>query len=300
MQDHPRAGYFISIGAALCWALTGPGVKFVQDNFALAPIALAFWRVVITSVTLLLGLWLVRPDLLRVNREQLKLLLLSGVIGIGIYQTAFVYSIKLNGAAIGIVLVYVYPVFVALGSYLFLKERLTGYQLIAMLISLLGCALIVQLYDPTALLRNPLGALVGLASALLQALYTLLSRQLALTTGANTHPVTTLTYPFVFGGCTLLLIALLSARQPVFTQMNWSAIPAIAVLALGPTMTGYALFNWALSKLSGRIVSLIVIAEVPLAALIGVFFLHESLSAVQVMGIGLVLAGIALPSIQSK
>ena len=65
-------------------------------------------------------------------------------------------------------------------------------------------------------------------------------------------------------------------------------------------MTGYALFNWALSKLSGRIVSLIVIAEVPLAALIGVFFLHESLSAVQVMGIGLVLAGIALPSIQSK
>ena len=106
MQDHPRAGYFISIGAALCWALTGPGVKFVQDNFALAPIALAFWRVVITSVTLLLGLWLVRPDLLRVNREQLKLLLFSGVIGIGIYQTAFVYSIKLNGAAIGIVLVY--------------------------------------------------------------------------------------------------------------------------------------------------------------------------------------------------
>ena len=300
MQDHPRTGYFVSIGAALCWALTGPGVKFVQDNFALAPIALAFWRVVITSMTLLLGLWLVRPDLLRVNREQLKLLLFSGVIGIGIYQTAFVYSIKLNGAAIGIVLVYVYPVFVALGSYLFLKERLTGYQLIAMLISLLGCALIVQLYDPTALLQNPLGALVGLASALLQALYTLLSRQLALTTGANTHPITTLTYTFVFGGCTLLLIALLSARQPVFIQMNWSAIPAITVLALGPTMTGYALFNWALSKLSGRIVSLIVIAEVPLAALIGVFFLHESLSVMQVVGIALVLVGIAFPSLKSK
>ena len=72
-------------------------------------------------------------------------------------------------------------------------------------------------------------------------------------------------------------------------------MPMITALALGPTLLGYPLFNWALNKLSGRVVSLIVIAEVLLAALIGVLFLKESLDVWQ--GIGLVMVGIVFPSL---
>ncbi len=290
-----NSGYLISIGAAVCWALTGPGVAFIQSNFALQAAALAFWRVAITSVVLLVGLGVFRPALLRINRQQCKWLALSGIIGIGIYQTVFVTSIRLNGAAIGIVLVYLYPVFVALGSRIFLKETLTLNQIVAMFISVIGCALIVQLYNPALLLKHPLGAVLGIGSAILQAAYTLLNRRISVHT--PTHPITMLVYTFVFGGCTMLLYVLVGARAATFETMDWTALPTIAALALGPTMTGYAMFNWALSKLSGRIVSLIVIAEVPLAAIIGVVFLKETLNLWQALGIGLVLFGIIFPSL---
>jgi drug/metabolite transporter (DMT)-like permease len=152
----------------------------------------------------------------------------------------------------------------------------------------------VRAYDPALLQLNPWGAVLGVLSAITQAAYTLLNRRLA--QSANTHWVTTLTYTFVFGCITLLGLMLIGARAESFSVPS-SAFPWIAALALGPTIGGYGFFNWALSKLSGRIVSLIVITEAPIAALIGVTFLNENLEALQWFGIALILIAIVLPSV---
>ena len=292
-----RSGYLISLLAALTWSLTGPGVKLIQDRFSLEPLALAFWRILFMAVTLGIGLLIFRPRLLKINREQLRGLLLSGIVGIGIYQTLFVYSIKLNGAAVGIVLVYIFPTLVTFGSWLFFKERVSALQWLALALSLMGCALLVRIYDPAMLRLNPWGAVLGVLSAVAQAAYTLLNRRLS--QNANTHWVTTITYTFVFGCITLFVFVLLGARTETFS-VSTSALPWIAALALGPTLGGYGFFNWALSKLSGRIVSLIVITEAPIASLIGVFFLHETLEALQVLGIAFILIAIVLPGLISQ
>lgn len=293
MHTTPRTSYLISLLAALSWSLTGPGVKLIQDQFNLEPISLAFWRILIMSAALVIGLLIFKPSLLKINREQLRGLLLSGIMGIGIYQTIFVYSIKLNGAAVGIVLVYIFPTLVTFGSWVLFKEKITALQIIALAISLIGCALLVRVYDPALLRLNPWGALLGVLSAIAQAAYTLLNRRLL--QNANTHWVTTLTYTFVFGAATLLVFVLMGARVATFS-VTPAAFPWIAALALGPTLGGYGFFNWALSKLSGRVVSLIVITEAPIASVIGVFFLHETLEPLQILGIAFILVAIVLPS----
>ncbi len=293
-----RSGYLISLFAALSWSLTGPGVKLIQDRFSLEPLSLAFWRILFMTTALVIGLLIFRPSLLKINSEQLRGLLLSGIVGIGIYQTLFVYSIKQNGAAVGIVLVYIFPTLVTFGSWLLFKERVSTVQWVALAISLMGCALLVRAYDPAMLQLNPWGAALGLLSAIAQATYTLLNRRLS--QSANTHWVTTLTYTFVFGCLTLLAFVLMGARAETFSFVPSTAFPWIAALALGPTVGGYGFFNWALSKLSGRIVSLIVIAEAPIAALLGVFFLNEILEGLQVLGIALILIAIVLPGLATQ
>ena len=197
----------------------------------------------------------------------------------------------------GIVLVYIFPTWVTFGSWLLFKERVSAVQWLALAVSLMGCALLVRVYDPTMLQLNPWGAVLGLLSAIAQAAYTLLNRRLS--QSANTHWVATLTYTFVFGSITLFVLVLIGARAETFSVPS-SAFPWIAALALGPTVGGYGFFNWALSKLSGRIVSLIVIAEAPIAALLGVFFLGEVLEPLQVLGMALILIAIVLPGLHQR
>jgi drug/metabolite transporter (DMT)-like permease len=283
--------------AALVWSLTGPGIKYVADYFTMPALMLAFWRVFIIALFLLIVLLLFKRSLLKATCRDAKALLISGVIGIGIYQVFLVESVARNGAAVGIVLVYIFPVFVTLGSWLFFKEPLRGTQIRALVISLMGCVLLVRAYDPATLRLNPWGAVLGVLSALAHATYTLLSQRASRT--ANIHPATTLVYAFGAGAVVLLALVaglgVMGSRQvdisPTPQTMAW-----VTALALGPTLGGYALFNLALSKIPSRLVSLIVISEVPLAALLGVALLGEKLEALQVLGIGLVLVGIALPN----
>ena len=292
-----NSGYLISLLAALTWSLTGPGVKLVNDIFHFHPLSLAFWRVIFIACALLIAIALFKRSLLQVTTRQLRWLALAGVIGIGIYQAIFVYSIALNGAAVGIVLVYVFPVFVTLGSWLFFREPLGLNQIIALVISVLGCALLVRAYDPAVFQLNAWGAVIGLLSALAHATYTLISRHMS--SIGNTHPATTLTYTFGFGLLTLTVLVLIAARSATFA-VNPQALPAVALLALGPTLGGYILFNLALTRLPSPIVSLIVVAEAPIAALIGVLFLGEHLEMWQVAGIGLILVAIVLPTVLNR
>lgn len=306
-------GYLISFLAAITWSLTGPGVKYVNDVFHFHPLSLAFWRVVFIAGALLIGVTLIKRSLLRVTAQQLRWLALAGIIGIGIYQAIFVYSISLNGAAVGIVLVYVFPVFVTLGSWLFFKERMGVSQIIALIISVMGCALLVRAYDPAVFQLNAWGALVGLLSALAHATYTLISRHMSSIHNtdsnaagnavgdsvSNTSPATTLTYTFGFGFLTLAVLVLVAAREATFA-INPNALPAVAVLSLGPTLGGYVLFNLALTKLPSPIVSLIVVAEAPIATIIGVGFMGEHLEPLQVVGIALILVAIVLPSLLNR
>jgi drug/metabolite transporter (DMT)-like permease len=57
--------------ATACWATSGLFVKLILAKYDVSALALAFWRDLSTFVVLLVGLLLLRPTWLRVNREDL-------------------------------------------------------------------------------------------------------------------------------------------------------------------------------------------------------------------------------------
>ena len=267
MRREIRTGYLLTIFAAVVWAATSPAIKYLLDTLHVPALAIAFWRDAFMAAACALVLLAVRPSLLRVSWRDLRGLALVGAISIGIYHALWVFSVALNGAAVAVVLIYTFPTFVTIGAGLLFGERIRWPQIAALALALLGCALLVRAYDPAVFQVSWLGTLVGLSTGITHAGYVLYSQRSV----ESRSPWTSMTYTMLFGSIMLL------------------------VLALGPTLGGYALFTLALRYIPGRLASLAVMIEAPVSVLLAVIFLGERLEWPQLLGIALILGAVGLP-----
>lgn len=291
----PRAGYVLSVAAPLIWATTGVLIKYLLDLGA-PRLAIAFWRDAAIALACLAGLLALRPRGLRVSWRDLRGFAAIGAISVGLYHALWVTSIDLNGAAVATVLIYTFPTFVTLGAWLLFGERIRRPQIVALVLALLGCALVVRAYDLEVLRVSWLGALVGLSTGMTHAGYVLFSQR-----AVQSHsPWVSLAYTMLFGALALLVMNLALAPRQLFAVGD-SALPWLVLfaLALGPTLGGYALFTAALRHIPGRIASLIAIVEAPASALLAALFLGERMEWPQLLGLALILGAIGLPRLMS-
>ncbi len=296
MRTATQKGYALSLLAALAWAGTAPGLAYLLKTYAVPSLTLALWRDIFATAACLLGLTLLRPALLRVRREDLGWLALTGVISIGVYHALWLWSVLLNGAAVAVVLIYLYPAFVTIGGKLLFGERVGRAHSAGIALAVIGCALVVRVYDPAVFRLNWLGAAIGVLTAITHSVYVLSSQRAV----SSYSPWTTLTYTMLFGSLTLAVMALLIAPTQLLaigtTPTPWLIA---AGLAIGPTLGGYALFTMALKHIPGRTAGLIAVIEAPIGTLIAVVLLGERLEWQQVAGIALILGAIALPQLGS-
>jgi drug/metabolite transporter (DMT)-like permease len=306
MQRETRTGYLITITAAIVWASTSPGIKYLIEAQHVPALAIAFWRDAFIALVCFAGLFAFRPALLRVNWRDLRGMAIIGAISIGIYHALWVFSIVLNGAAIAVVMIYTFPTFVTLGAWLLFGERIRWPQVLALTIALLGCALLVRAYDPQVLRVSWLGTLVGLGTGLAHAGYVLFSQRAVETKS----PWTSLAYTMLFGALALLALWLASGAlgfvdaaqtNDVVRAVGERATPwlALLALALGPTLGGYALFTIALRYIPGRVASIVVMIEAPASVLLSVALLGEHLEWPQIIGMAFILLGACLPALIS-
>jgi drug/metabolite transporter (DMT)-like permease len=297
MQKQVRAGYTLTALAAISWASTGPGIKYLLDTYHVPELTVAFWRDACIAIVCLLVHRVFSPSLLQVNRRELRAFALTGAVAIGIYHALWVLSIALNGAAVAIVLIYTFPTFVTLGSWLFFRERLHWQQVLALAVSLVGCVLLVRAYDPAVLQVSWLGILVGLGTGLTHAIYVLFSQHSV----QSRSPWTSLTYTMLFGSLTLLLMSLI-IRPADIVAVGTAPEPWLLLLALGlgPTLGGYAFFTMALRFIPASRASLVSILEAPVGALLSLLLLREHLELAQIIGIALILGAIVLPSLIAR
>lgn len=296
MPPRARTGYALGVAAAFVWAATSPGLSYLLTNYAIPPLTLAFWRDAMIALVCGAALLALRPGWLRISRRDLRGFATMGAISIGIYHAIFVSSVALNGAALAIVLIYTYPAFVTLGAWLIFKERIGAQQIVALVLAFAGCVLVVRAYDPALLRGSWFGTLVGLASAATHAGYVLFNQRAV----TRHSPWVALTLTMFFGALTLLALTLLISGPASLGAVGPGLWPWLLMLglALGPTLGGYALFTIALRHIPGRIASLIVVLEVPIATLLAVALLGERLVWPQVAGMLLVLLAAGLPGLR--
>jgi drug/metabolite transporter (DMT)-like permease len=291
-------GYTVAFISAVILSTTAIFIRFLTQDYHLPALVLAIWREIIVTLTMLVILGLFKPALLRVDRRHLRFLILYG-LALAIFNSLWTLSVSLNGAAVSTVLAYCSPAFTALLGWWLLKERLDWSKLLAVGLCLGGCVLISGALDLAAWGVNLLGIVTGILSGLLYAVYSLMGRS-ASQRGLN--PWTTLLYTFGFAAVFLLAFNLLgqgslpgAIKRPAdFLWLGTSASGwgLLLLLAVGPTLAGYGMYNVSLTLLPSSVANLIVSLEPAFTAVTAYFLLGERLSWVQVGGSLMILSGV--------
>jgi DME family drug/metabolite transporter len=298
----PWVGTIVVLGAGSLFATSGVLIKHLVQGYGLQPLTVAAARIALAAL-MLFGLLGVRGrQLLRIRARDIPFFLLFGLICIALCQASWAYAVSLIDIGVAVVLNYTAPAWAALFAWPLLGERINRQKGIALLLTTAGVALIVRIFDARFLSLNVVGLLWGLASGVLYGLYGIFVRRAL----KRYSFWTTLTYAFAVGALFLL------ATQPVLSLVLSSvegpiegspsrvlsalaqpgAVLWLVILALVPTLAGYSLFTFGLRFLEATVATILATIEPVMATLWAALFLGESLTWPQVVGGGLVIAGV--------
>jgi drug/metabolite transporter (DMT)-like permease len=302
MESHSNRtrGYAIALLSAAILSTTAIFIRQLTQAYHMPALVLAFWREIFVAVTLIIFLGLIRPVMLTVQHRHIPYLIAYGFV-LAIFNSLWTLSVAINGAAISTVLVYSSAAFTALLGWWLLKERVDRYKILAVIVSLIGCALVSDAINASAWQANLLGIITGIASGLGYAAYSLMGRSAA---QRGLNPWTTLLYTFGFASMFLFTINLVSggsrpgsATRPSDFMWLGNSIPGwtvLIILAAVPTLLGYGTYNVSLVYLPSSVVNLIATLEPVFTAVIAFLVFGELLNVVQILGSLMIMSAVVL------
>lgn len=295
-----KRGFKIATISAIICSFASILIRVVSEDYQLPALIIAFWRNLFVVGCALPCFLLINPKLLRIKRSNLLFLIAFGVV-LAIFNILWTLAVTLTGASIATVLVYSSGGFTAVLGYFLLHEELGARKITAVILCLLGSLFVSGATDPLAWQTNTLGIVTGLLSGLLYACYSLLGRTAK---QRELNPWTTLFYSFLFAGVILFVINLLpgntipgTAVRPadLFQLTNqWRGWFLLFLLAVGPTLIGFGLYNISLGLLPSSTANLIMTLEPVVTAISAFFFLHERLTVLQLFGGFLIISAMLL------
>jgi drug/metabolite transporter (DMT)-like permease len=295
MEDQDKSssarGYACVVAAAVMWASSGTAGKALFEG-GLSPFDVTQVRVTFGSALLAVFLALFARDTLRIRRRDVAYFFLLGAVAMALVQGSYFYAISKIQVAAAILLQYLAPIFVALFSMCFWKERLTSIKLIALIFALGGCYLVVGGYDLHLLHLNQLGIAGGVISAVTFAGYTLLGER-----GMHRYsPWTVLFYALAFAALTWHVIyPPFHYVTAGFSAGQWIGLLYITVIG---TILPFGLFFVGVNYVRATRASITATLEPISAGFIAFLALGETMNALQVMGGTLVIAAVIVLQFQ--
>jgi len=220
---------------------------------------------------------------------------MAGFVGMGalyvLESGLYFASSRRIPVALTALLLYLYPVLVALWEWLAGRHRLEGRDLAALVASLVGTALAVGAPGPGV---DPLGLAMGLATAFGYTAYILLGARLQRGVPAL------LASAWIMGsaGLMYLALALLSQRwEPALALQAWQPLLGLAVVG---TLLPIPMLLAGMARIGAARASVVSTLEPLAACLFGALFLHEILLPWQWVGAALILGAVILLSVERK
>ncbi|TLP96780.1 DMT family transporter [Nesterenkonia salmonea] len=258
----------------------------------LPPITVAFFRVAIAAAVLVPLGWRSAWSNRSAFRRHIGPLLLLTLTGVTFFNTFIYGALQFTSATNVSVLEAIIPVATALLSAWLLRERLRLVQWAGVLVSFLGALWVVMggVVDH-ALGGWNVGDLIMVGAIMSWALYSIaVKRYLHLFPEYGTLLVMTSLSVAVLAP----LVALEWAIVGVPELGQWAYWPGLAYLGIFPSIVALLLYNRAVSVL-GASQAAVFLNFLPVVTMIGAFlFLSEAVTAAQVGGAGLVIAGVIL------
>ena len=273
---------FLALVGVLGVSASGP----IMAATAAPALAIAFWRNAIGAV--LMG----APAAMRRGRgfgqltsRDYKWTAIAAV-ALALHFACFITALQLTSVAAATALVCLQAGWIALFNVL--RGIRVAPVVLAGLAAAFAGVVVISGFD-LGLSREALtGDLLAVAGGALAGIYTIAGGKARESMSTGTY--TTLCY----GACSILLLGLCAVfGQPIvgFPPAAWAGILGVTLVA---QILGHSVFNHLLAVISPLVVSMIILLEIPGAAILAAVFLQEKLPAGTYGGLALILAGLAV------
>ena len=265
------------------------------SGYPVSPVTLLFLRMMLSLPFFALVAFLLRNNEPRLTARDWWAV--AGLGFIGYYLASFLDFVGLQYVDVGIgrLILFLYPTMVLLLSFLFLRKSPGRRELVALVVSYTGIALVLSNRyganpgDKLALL----GVLLIFASALCYAVYLVAGSQMVKRVGSMRFTAYTMIISTVPAVVQFFLLEPVSALE-LPAEVWWYAI----IMATFSTVLPVFLQAEALKRIGANHFALIGAAGPVMSALAGAIGLEEPFTAVQAAGAALVIFGVMLVSLK--
>ena len=298
----PRHVYFLIVLAMIMTSFASIFIRFAGINIILIDSTLvpadasviAFWRLLFATMGMFLGAILTKnvKEFIKVDfKGDMPLLVLSG-FALAIHFATWNLSLQLTTVANSITIVYLLPLFTLGLSIIFLKERVSWWQSIVLVLTVAG-AVVVGIFD---LFHDTGGSIVGdlfaLAGGFSGAVYFVIGRK-------KREKLDIFSYAtIVYGICTIFLLIFILSFPPARNNLplslsGWHFL-FYCLLAIGPSCLGHTLYNYSLGFVRAPVITVTALGEMFGATILAIGFFQEIPHWSSFIGMTLVAAGIVV------
>lgn len=259
--------------AVLLFGMTGIFAKLLYQH----PLIIVLGRVVFSFA--FVGLWMFykKESFKLQSKKDLLNLIVMGIV-LAIHWTTFFWSIQLSNVAIGLLTFSTFPIFVSFFNTLIFKKPLDKKEILYAVFIVIGILIIVPLNDVFS--ATVLGALVGVLSGGIYAIFTLYNERLS-----RKMPSRLIAF-YEQVSASLFLLPSYFIIRPNFTLKD-----ILLLLLLGTVFTGIAhtlLLN-GLKGINAYFASIITMLEPIYSIIIAYFLLGETISLGVLIGGSIIL-----------
>jgi len=267
----------------------GPVLVRLARDAHVDPSGSAFWRV--TLALPILMIMTARGRAASVGLRPTWIAALAGFVFAG-DLVCWHYGIRYTAIAKATVLSNMTPILVTAAAWFMLREAPKPVFLVGMLLGVGGSAL-MALAKGGAGVNPPLGDAFSAAAAVWYAIYILVVRHARQTMSASSLML----WSSVVGAPLLLLCALsLHERLIPDGTLGWTALVGLGVMHVA----GQGSIAWALGRLPAPLAALVVLVQPVVAGLSAWAVFGERMTALQALGAGVALGGVALAQVVGR
>ncbi|PLT46015.1 Permease of the drug/metabolite transporter (DMT) superfamily [Paenibacillus pasadenensis] len=256
-------------------------------RFSEAPVSVqGQYRMLLTFLLMLPFAWKQLPAIRRLTVRDWALLAGAGFF-LALHFLLWMASLSYTSIASSTIMLTLEPAFVAALAFFFLRDRLGKLAVAGMAVSI-GGAVLVSSGDFGLSREAFFGDALSLLSTVAIAFNMILAKRLL-------ERMPSFVYSLIVFGVTTVLFAgyngAMGYSMTAYPPREWVLFLLLAVI---PTVFGHLLFNWLLQHLRATTVSMTVLAEPIGASLLALLLFGETLSAGQLIGGAVMMAGFVI------
>ena len=268
------------------WAGSFPFIKFGLRE--LDPINLVFWRFLIATPPLFIYTLIKHgKKMVDFKLKEWVILLFLALSGVSLLYIVQFMALKHTTAINGSILINVSAIFIALMSYLLLKEKINARKFMGVAIGFAGIVIVIsngqiQFFNSSTFFGDILMVIDGF----IWACYTIAGKNII--ERKNVEIVTS--WAFMFGILTLIPFLIFQFRIPTQT-ITWISILYMGLLC---SVFGYLLWYFALERETATNVAIYIYLIPIFTVIIAYYTLNETITILKAIGGALTIVGVYL------